>query len=171
MWRKHIYIKQFRTMYFKTWFPILQLWAGQKNEPWLCSGWQRRSEQCSSTGVRRVSAVHPCCPLNGSKWRDRNLPLSEEVKYLQETFSPHMPETVTGIEECTHRRGKCRPSEIVTQLIKIRVDSIHSWYRANQPRFKECAPLVHQYSLSSHVILGKTKRTNEYLKGHLQSKV
>lgn len=41
----------------------------------------------------------------------------------------------------------------LTQLVKVRVAAVGSWYRADQTGLEECRPLVHQTSLPAHVIL------------------
>ena len=45
----------------------------------------------------------------------------------------------------------------LTQLVEVRVAAVGSWYRADQTGLEECRPLVHQTSLTAHVILIQDK--------------
>lgn len=41
----------------------------------------------------------------------------------------------------------------LTQLVKVCVTAVGSWHGADQTGLEECRPLVHQTSLTAHVIL------------------
>lgn len=45
----------------------------------------------------------------------------------------------------------------LTQLVKVRVAAVGSWYRADQTGLEECRPLVHQTPLTAHVILNQDR--------------
>lgn len=46
----------------------------------------------------------------------------------------------------------------LTQLVKVCVYAMRSWYGADEPRFDERAPLVDQHSLASNIILAEKNR-------------
>lgn len=48
----------------------------------------------------------------------------------------------------------------LTQLVKVCVDAVGPWYRADQSGFDEGAPLVHQHSLASNIILVENRTHN-----------
>lgn len=52
----------------------------------------------------------------------------------------------------------------LTKLIKVRIAAIGSWDWADQSSLEECCPLVHQTSLTTHVILiqDKTVESNSF---------
>lgn len=43
----------------------------------------------------------------------------------------------------------------LTQLVEVCVDAVRSWYRADQSGFDEGAPLAHQHSLATDIILAE----------------
>lgn len=54
----------------------------------------------------------------------------------------------------------------LTQLVKVCVTAIGSWYGADQTGLEECCPLVHQTSLTTHVILIQDKTVKSLLTGY-----
>lgn len=55
---------------------------------------------------------------------------------------------------------------VLTQLIEVRVAAISSWYRADQTGLQKCCPLVHQASLTAHIILIGEKIAKINLRGY-----
>lgn len=53
-------------------------------------------------------------------------------------------------------------SVYLTQLVEVRVDAVRPRDRTDQPGFDEGAPLVHQHSLTSHIVLAKHTHTNTH---------
>lgn len=43
----------------------------------------------------------------------------------------------------------------LTQLVEVCVDTVRSWYRADQSGFDEGAPFVHKHSLAANIILAE----------------